>query len=479
MDITITLDRSEKADYIYQQIYQKLKNEILSHNLLPHSKVPSKRELAEKLKVSVNSVNSAYQQLLAEGYLYAEERKGFFVEQLDTFPSEEQPSSSLPDDLKEVHIDQSDWISFSHMSADTDHFPMKSWFRCEQKAAARSHRTLGDMSHPQGIYEVRAAITRLISLTRGVKCRPEQIVIGAGTQVLMQLLTELLPQDAVYAMEEPGYRRMYQLLQHAGKQVKTIMLDEKGISISEIIRQKPDVLITTPSHQFPAGTIMPVSRRIQLLNWAAEQPSRYIIEDDYDSEFKYDVDSIPALQSLDRFQNIIYMGTFSKSLLPGLRVSYMVLPPKLLRVYKKRGYDLQTCSSLTQLALQEFIESGEYQKHIKKMKQHYKEKRERLIRALESEFGGEITVKGANAGLHFVTEFYTYRTEQEILAHAAAQQLEIFGMSRFRLKESRPQPDKPALIIGFARLRGEDIQEGVQRLRRAVDGHKKIPGSGD
>ncbi|MBL6008989.1 GntR family transcriptional regulator [Bacillus halotolerans] len=479
MDITITLDRSEKADYIYQQIYQKLKNEILSRNLLPHSKVPSKRELAEKLKVSVNSVNSAYQQLLAEGYLYAEERKGFFVEQLDTFSSEEQPSSSLPEDLKEVHIDQSDWISFSHMSADTDHFPMKSWFRCEQKAAARSYRTLGDMSHPQGIYEVRAAITRLISLTRGVKCRPEQIVIGAGTQVLMQLLTELLPQDAVYAMEEPGYRRMYQLLQHAGKQVKTIMLDEKGISISEIIRKKPDVLITTPSHQFPAGTIMPVSRRIQLLNWAAEQPSRYIIEDDYDSEFKYDVDSIPALQSLDRFQNIIYMGTFSKSLLPGLRVSYMVLPPKLLRVYKKRGYDLQTCSSLTQLALQEFIESGEYQKHIKKMKQHYKEKRERLISALESEFGGEITVKGANAGLHFVTEFYTCRTEQEILAHAAAQQLEIFGMSRFRLKESRPQPDKPALIIGFARLREEDIQEGVQRLRRAVYGHKKIPGSGD
>ncbi len=182
----------------------------------------------------------------------------------------------------------------------------------------------------------------------------------------MRLLTELLPQEAVYAMEEPGYRRMYQLLKHAGKQVKTIMLDEKGMSIDEISRQRPDVLVTTPSHQFPAGTIMPVSRRIQSLNWAAEEPRRYIIEDDYDSEFTYDVDSIPALQSLDRFQNVIYMGTFSKSLLPGLRISYMVLPPELLRTYKQRGYDLQTCSSLTRLTLQEFIESGEYQKHIKK-----------------------------------------------------------------------------------------------------------------
>lgn len=300
-----------------------------------------------------------------------------------------------------------------------------------------------------------------------------------GTQVLMQLLTELLPKEAVYAMEEPGYRRMYQLLKNAGKQVKTIMLDEKGMSIAEITRQQPDVLVTTPSHQFPSGTIMPVSRRIQLLNWAAEEPRRYIIEDDYDSEFTYDVDSIPALQSLDRFQNVIYMGTFSKSLLPGLRISYMVLPPELLRAYKQRGYDLQTCSSLTQLTLQEFIESGEYQKHIKKMKQHYKEKRERLITALEAEFSGEVTVKGANAGLHFVTEFDTRRTEQDILSHAAGLQLEIFGMSRFNLKENKRQTGRPALIIGFARLKEEDIQEGVQRLFKAVYGHKKIPVTGD
>ncbi|SPU14543.1 GntR family transcriptional regulator [Bacillus subtilis] len=157
----------------------------------------------------------------------------------------------------------------------------------------------------------------------------------------------------------------------------------------------------------------------------------------------------------------------------------MVLPPELLRAYKQRGYDLQTCSSLTQLTLQEFIESGEYQKHIKKMKQHYKEKRERLITALEAEFSGEVTVKGANAGLHFVTEFDTRRTEQDILSHAAGLQLEIFGMSRFNLKENKRQTGRPALIIGFARLKEEDIQEGVQRLFKAVYGHKKIPVTGD
>lgn len=468
--ITVSIDHSETADYIYQQIYQKIKAAVLDRSLPPHTKVPSKRELADTLKVSVNSVNSAYQQLLAEGYLYAIERKGFFVEEIDTFYHEEKPAgSALPDDLKEQEPDKSGWISFSHMSVDTAHFPLKSWFRCEQKAAARSFHTLGELVHPQGLYEVRETISRLISLTRGVKCRPEQIVIGAGTQMLMQLLTELLPNDALYAMEEPGYMRMYQLLKSLGKQTATIHLDEKGMSMEEIDRFRPDVLITTPSHQFPAGVIMPVSRRIQLLNWAAERKNRYIIEDDYDSEFKYDADTIPALQSLDRFQNVIYMGTFSKSLLPGLRISYMVLPPELLRIFKRRTYDLHTCNTLAQLALREFIESGEYQKHIKKMKQHYKDVRERLISALEEAFGETITLKGANAGLHFVTEFDCTRSEKDILARAAAEQLDLFAMSRFRLKTGALS-EKPKLILGFARLKQDDIEEGVIRLYRAVFG---------
>ncbi|MBT2573222.1 PLP-dependent aminotransferase family protein [Bacillus sp. ISL-51] len=468
--ITMSIDHSETADYIYQQIYQKIKAAVLDRSLPPHTKVPSKRELADTLKVSVNSVNSAYQQLLSEGYLYAIERKGFFVEEIDTFYHEEKPfGSALPDDLKEQEPDKSGWISFSHMSVDTAHFPLKSWFRCEQKAAARSFHTLGELVHPQGLYEVRETISRLISLTRGVKCRPEQIVIGAGTQMLMQLLTELLPKDALYAMEEPGYMRMYRLLKSLGKQTAAIHLDEKGMSMTEIDRRRPDVLITTPSHQFPSGVIMPVSRRIQLLNWAAEQENRCIIEDDYDSEFKYDADTIPALQSLDRFQNVIYMGTFSKSLLPGLRISYMVLPPDLLRVFKQRTYDLHTCNTLAQLALKEFIDSGEYQKHIKKMKQHYKDIRERLISALEEAFGETITLIGANAGLHFVTEFDCARSEKDILARAAAQQLDLFAMSRFRL-EAGGVSEKPKLILGFARLKQNDIEEGVTRLYRAVFG---------
>lgn len=246
---------------------------------------------------------------------------------------------------------------------------------------------------------------------------------------------------------EPGIYEDVPAAAKPREKVATISLDEKGMSMDEIEKRRPSVLITTPSHQFPSGVIMPASRRIQLLNWAAEQNGRFIIEDDYDSEFKYDADTIPALQSLDRFQNVIYMGTFSKSLFPGLRISYMVLPPGLLRTFKERTYDLHTCSTLAQLALKEFIESGEYQKHIKKMKQHYKNMRERLISALEETFGKRISVKGANAGLHFVTEFDCARSEKEILARADAEQLDLFAMSRFRLKAGGDS-NKPQLILG-------------------------------
>lgn len=469
--LSIQINDPEKKEYIYRQIYQQIKDEILLHHYLPHQKLPSKRELAKELNISVNSVNAAYQQLFAEGYVYAIERSGFYVEKIDAFPVPDNAAKPLdPDLIEPPSQSKADWISFSHMATDATTFPFDQWLRSEQKALKAEQFELHDglLHHPQGIYSVRKTIAGLLSITRGVKCYPEQIVLGAGTQFLVRTLVHILPQNSTFAVEDPGYQRIYQMLKSQHAEVKTIGLDDKGLSIDEINWKNPNILYITPSHQFPTGIVMPASRRIQLLNWAGHAENRYILEDDYDSEFKYQCDTIPSLQSLDSFDKVIYMGTFSKSLLPGLRVSYMVLPQHLLRKFRERhAFLLQTCNVLTQLTLQHFIDSGEYQKHIKRMKQIYEERRTVLIDELNHRFGNRIKMEGANAGLHFVVSFDTQRSYRIINKRAEFEKLELYGMQRFYLSENSFSK-KPAFILGFANLPVERIREGVARLYRAV-----------
>ncbi|WP_353856626.1 PLP-dependent aminotransferase family protein [Bacillus sp. Bos-x628] len=472
--LTIQLDQTRENGFIYHQIYTKIKDEILNRNLLPHDQLPSKRELANSLKVSVNSVNGAYQQLLAEGYLYSVERKGFFVESIETFQKSDQlKPSSLPEDLKEEPLSRDDWYSFSHISVDTANFPFKSWLKCEQKAISLHQEAFSELPHPQGVYELRETIARLIGLARGVKCYPEQLILSAGTQSLIHSLSSILPTDKVYGLENPGYRRLYQMLKNNHHRIETIGIDQKGVRMNDIHRKRPNVLIITPSHQFPTGVIMPISRRIQLLNWAADQPDRYIIEDDYDSEFKYGTDSIPALQSLDRYDKVIYMGTFSKSLLPGLRLSYMVLPQHLLRQYKeKQHFLIQTANLFTQYTLLYFIKDGAYQRHIKRMNGLYEEKRKQLIGELETVFARDVRIIGENAGLHFVAEFRSDRTQHEILQRAKQRKLKMYGMARFALSEDMPGHKEGfvPLVLGFSHMRPEDIQPAVKRLYDAIYG---------
>ncbi|MFT8310813.1 MAG: PLP-dependent aminotransferase family protein [Sporolactobacillus sp.] len=468
--ISLTIQSDTKNEYIYRQIYKQLKKEILLHHFLPNEKLPSKRELAQTLHVSVNSVNGAYQQLLEEGYIYAVERSGFYVEKLDTIPLSQSISQSLDPDLVEEKESKKDWISFSHMSVDRSIFPFDSWFSCEHRALRLSRLELNDDSSrfPQGIYSVRKTIARFLSVARGVKCFPEQIVLGGGTQFLFYLLRHLFQENSLYAMENPGYRRMYESLKMESLRLKTIPLDNKGISIDLLKQMNPNVVYVTPSHQFPSGVVMPISRRIQLLNWAAEKDDRYIIEDDYDSEFKYESDTIPSLQGLDSYERVIYLGTFSKSLLPGLRISYMILPQQLLKRYREKcSFIMSTSNALGQLTLQQFIDSGEYRKHIKHMKQVYIERQKKLIETLKKRFDSAITMHGANAGLHFTAEFDTPRTIDEIAERAHAAKIELYNLKPYCL-DGTYLYKRPAFILGFANLSVDKIEEGVERLYHAI-----------
>ncbi|RNA70019.1 PLP-dependent aminotransferase family protein [Alteribacter keqinensis] len=469
--IFLNVDKTKNTKYIYQQIYQALKKAITANELAENHKLPSKRTLAVQLQVSVNSVSTAYEQLLAEGYIYTIERKGYYVEKLNTFIHTQRPEE-FPDNLRETPVHKDGWLSFSHMTSDVSMFPFKEWVKCQNKAIRNHKHEFSEIMNLQGPYLVRETIARMIALTRGVVCEPEQIVIGGGTQALIRQFMTLQDKNTKVAIENPGYSRIHELLTSMKFDVASISLDKKGIDINEIHDANPNILFITPSHQFPTGKIMPISRRIELLNWAASANDRYIVEDDYDSEFKYGTDNIPSLQSLDRNQRVIYAGTFSKTLLPSLRISYIVLPPKLLKAYRKYFANwIQESNTFSLYTLHYFIKDGNYDRHIKRMTHHYELKRKDLINKLKDIFGKEIVIEDIPAGLHFLAHFRTHRKYEEIHERAKKEKLEVYSIKRFTLKqlENHNHNNTISLVLGFATIPPQDISEAVERLFRVIN----------
>lgn len=467
----LTLDKNkDEGKFIYQQIYKGIKERILSEKLHSNEKLPSKRKLAHQLDVSVNSVTNAYEQLLAEGYIYSIERSGYYVENIAQFiTKDDRIENSLPDNLKEEIINKEHWLSLSHMTSDISLFPFKEWMKYQEKAIRNHKIELTEITHPQGPYIVRKTISRLIAFSRGIICEPEQIVIGAGTQSLIRNLMGMQKAKTVVAIEDPGYSRFYTMLNNMSFNVEPIQLDEDGIDINILESSQAKFVFVTPSHQFPTGKIMPISRRIELLNWSVKLDDRYIIEDDYDSEFNYKTDIIPSLQSLDRNQRVIYTGTFSKTMLPGFRISYMVLPPEMLRDYRYHYADLiQDSNSIGLYTLHYFIESGEYSKHLKKMNHHYEIKRDLIIKHLNLKFGNTLYIADIPAGLHFLASFKTTKSYQEIEERAKWEKLEIYSMKRFILKEKYTLKNSIELVIGFANISKENIPEAVERLYKII-----------
>lgn len=466
----ILIDKQRDTNYIYQQIYLGIKENILKGKLKANEKLPSKRSLAEQLDISINSVSFGYEQLLAEGYIYAIERKGYFVENINQFIEQEKFfKDKLADDLKEDPSNREGWLSLSHMSSDISLFPFKDWMKCQERAIESYKRELSEIAYAQGPYVVRETICRMIALTRGVNCEPEQIVIGAGTQLLVGQLMELQSEDSIVAVENPGYARFFELLKKMNFAVHPVSLDDQGIEMEEIESANANMVFVTPSHQFPTGKIMPISRRIELLNWAVQNDNRYIVEDDYDSEFKYETDNIPSLQSLDRNQRVIYMGTFSKTVLPGLRISYMVLPPDLLREYRKHyANSMQYSNTLMLFTLHFFIESGEYARHVKRMNHQYETRRKSLITELQHRFQEKVQIEDVSAGLHFLAHFKTKKSYQEVEEKAAQLKHEIYSMRRFTLNKNACTEKRLSLLLGFANLKEENIAAAVQRLHSVI-----------
>ena len=324
---------------LYEQIYQYIKDEIRKGNIRPEKQLPSSRDLAKSLKVSRSTTQLAYEQLVSEGYLEAVPRKGYFAASLDgIFPPVARSAVARTDQKRELSsgmeqenageqlFSEKMEVDFSPRGIDLEGFPYATWRKISRSVLTEEDRDLFLKGDPQGDLILREAIREYLHAARGVNCDASQIIIGAGNEYLLMLLSQLLGKDAVIAMEDPTYRQAYRVLSGVGHKVLPVGIDKNGFCVKELEDQTAQAAYVMPSHQFPTGIVMPVKRRQELLSWAGELPGRYLIEDDYDSEFRYKGKPIPALQGMDQTGSVVYMGTFSKAIAPAIRVGYMVLP---------------------------------------------------------------------------------------------------------------------------------------------------------
>ena len=361
------------------------------------------------------------------------------------------------------------WADFVGSSVAKDMFPFSVWVKLlRDVTAGEDEATLLTDTSAGGIRQLRQAISDHLYQFRGMSIDPEQIVVGAGTEYLYSVLIQLLGRDRGYAMEDPGYLRLSKIYEKNDVRVCHIPMDASGIIPEKLEESGAEILHITPSHHFPTGIVMPVSRRYEFLSWASKGENRYIIEDDYDCEFRLSGRPIPTLQSIDVMEKVIYINTFSKSLAPAFRISYLVLPKHLVtRFYETLGFYSGTVSCLEQMTLARFLSEGYFEKHINRMRNHYRTVRDKLLGEISrSPLAGRVQISEENAGLHFLMEVDTNRSDQEIVQAAEGEDLRISFVSQYYFDTANCRPH--VLVMNYSGLEEDRIPEAVDRLCRAV-----------
>ena len=508
--MTIRLQTGGSA-CLYEQIYEHIKKEIREGKLLAGERLPSTRFLAEYLQVSRSTVDYAYSQLLAEGYIESRPYRGYFVCSMEELVGMEDLGRSAvgsqihgrddteragggqyydirqlgdrkqPGDRYDGTVKDGEWMEpvvserastdqphvrcdFSPYDIDMSGFPFSVWKKITKNILTYANSDLFSRGQAQGDYELRVTISRYLHSSRGVNCSPEQIIVGAGNDYLLMLLEKILGRHVRIAMENPTYLRSYRIFQSFAYDIVTVDMDEYGMRVEPLERKKVQAAYVMPSHQFPTGVVMPIRRRLELLRWAAGAPDRYLIEDDYDSEFRFRGKPIPALQASDELGKVIYLGSFSKSIAPAIRVSFMVLPEPLLQVYKRDcAFYSCTVSRIDQSILNEFIRDGYFERHLNKMRKIYRAKHDLMLEELLP-FQKRFTVSGENAGLHLLLTAREQMSEEELVCRAEEQGVKVYGLSAgMRMTETKAA----TVLLGFGGLAPEQITEGIRRLKTA------------
>lgn len=456
---TPILDSSQRRP-LYEQLYRYIRGEIEAGRLAAGERLPSKRALAAHLKISVVTVEGAYGQLLAEGYLRSEPKRGFFVQAV-----QEEHRSPAPARTLSVPAPPTPALpyDFSTSAVDIALFPFATWAKLMREVLSEQAAPLLASPHPQGLPALRRAIAEHLYRFRGIRADAEQIVVGAGSETLIGLLVQLLGREGGYGVENPGYTKTQRILTSCGAAVRPLPLDGQGLRVDALEEAGVRVVHVTPSHHYPLGIIMPVARRQALLRWA-ETTGGIIIEDDYDSEFRFTGRPLPTLQSIDHRERVIYLNTFSQTISPALRVGFMVLPPRMLTRYR-REMDVYACTvpALEQHVLARFLSSGAYEQHLSRMRKEYRQRRAAVLEAFRtSPFAGRITLFEQGAGLHFLLRLDTRQPDAELDRRARALGVKLGFLASYA---AVPRPEHAhTLVINYAGLTPQALPEAMERL---------------
>lgn len=461
----LTYDLEQRGNLArYDYLYRCIREDILSGRLNPGERLPSKRSLAAHLNTAVVTVENAYAQLEAEGYLYAREKQGYYVAPVEVRPWEGEPPEQRPERLNPPwHLD------LGGLGSGTEGFPFSLWARLTRRVLTQRGEQLLRATPPNGVMELRQAISRHLYRFRGISAAPEQIVVGAGTEYLYNLLVQLLGRDRIYGLEDPGYSKAERVYTLSGARCRSLPVDRRGVPLEALEESGCQVLHISPNHQFPTGAVTPISRRQGMLRWAEREEGRYIIEDDYDSEFRFTGRPIPTLQSIDRAEKVLYVNTFSRTLAPSLRIGYLVLPQALLKDYEKRlGFYSSTVPAIEQHTLALFLEEGHFERHLNRMRVYYRNRRDQVIAAIgRSPLAGRCQVLGEEAGLHFLLRLHTNLEDAQLEAAAREQGIRLSFLTQYERLPGRAGAH--TLVVSYPGLEQEKLEAGLETLAQLLD----------
>lgn len=447
---------------IYEYLYKCIKKDILCGRISPNEKLPSKREMAKDNGISVVTVENAYAQLIVEGYIYTKEKKGYYAGEIAGGYSDKEIKYSRDKEIK-----RQEWlVDFSSNHIMYDSFPFATWSKVMRQTLLDQEKSFLSSPPPNGVLELREAIAEHLQHFRGMNVNPDNIIVGAGTEYLYSIIVQLLGHNRMIAVEDPGYKKIGKVYESNGVKCLHIKVDKEGINIDDLIGSNASAVHISPSHHFPTGRVMPVARRHQLLKWANENKS-YIIEDDYDSEFRFSGRPIPTIADIDN-SRVIYMNTFSKTLAPSIRIAYMVLPDRLMEKFRdKLSFYSSTVSGFEQYTLTNFISRGYFERHINRMRNYYREYRNKIINAIKnSPIYSKVTIEEENAGLHFILGIKHKINDKKFVQTLKENDINISSVSDYcynDLKEFRHK-----FIINYSAVEEEKLKKALEIMDEAL-----------